>query len=252
MAKHPVVVYGASGYTGMLIMDWLIDQQIPFTAVARNAKRVQEMMAQRVVRLESATYEIIETEHNVEALDQGVQGRQGGLQHRRAVRELRPDRRRGGAQGRLPPHRHHRRAGLHPRRARPVRRALPPGRPAGVAVDRLHVHLRGDRRRTGARDAGHRRAGDRDAVPRPARRRLRRHGRLHGLDLRAVSPGSVLPVGEEAGSASGRHQRQRRRSRTSCSRCSRCPGAAPRCRSTSNTMRACAAAAPMSASTTTT
>ncbi len=55
MAKYPVVVYGASGYTGMLIMDWLIDQQIPFTAVARNAKRVKEMMEQRVVRLESAT-----------------------------------------------------------------------------------------------------------------------------------------------------------------------------------------------------
>jgi short subunit dehydrogenase-like uncharacterized protein len=68
MAKYPVVVYGASGYTGMLIMDWLIDQQIPFTAVARDAKRVQEMMAQRVVRLESATYEIIETEHTVDAL----------------------------------------------------------------------------------------------------------------------------------------------------------------------------------------
>lgn len=68
MAKHPVVVYGASGYTGMLIMDWLIDQQIPFTAVARNGKRVQEMMSQRVVRLESATYEIVETEHDVNAL----------------------------------------------------------------------------------------------------------------------------------------------------------------------------------------
>ena len=68
MAKYPVVVYGASGYTGMLVMDWLIDQQIPFTAVARNARRVQEMMAQRVVRLESATYEIIETEHSVDAL----------------------------------------------------------------------------------------------------------------------------------------------------------------------------------------
>ena len=68
MAKYPVVVYGASGYTGMLTMDWLIDQNIPFTCVARNAKRVQEMMAQRVVRLESATYEIIEAEHNVEAL----------------------------------------------------------------------------------------------------------------------------------------------------------------------------------------
>lgn len=74
MAKYPVVVYGASGYTGMLTMDWLIDQDIPFTAVARNAGRVQELMAQRVVRLESATYEIIEAEHTVEALTHAFKG----------------------------------------------------------------------------------------------------------------------------------------------------------------------------------
>lgn len=74
MAAYPVVVYGASGYTGMLIMDWLIDEGIPFTAVARNAKRVKEMMAERVVRLESATYEIIEVEHSVEALARAFQG----------------------------------------------------------------------------------------------------------------------------------------------------------------------------------
>jgi len=74
MAKYPVVVYGASGYTGMLVMDWLIDQDIPFTAVARNAKRVREMMTQRVIRLESATYEIIEVEHTVEALTKAFKG----------------------------------------------------------------------------------------------------------------------------------------------------------------------------------
>jgi short subunit dehydrogenase-like uncharacterized protein len=74
MAKYPVVVYGASGYTGMLIIDALIDQNIPFTAVARNAKRAQEMMAQRVVRLESATYEIIEAEHTVESLTAAFKG----------------------------------------------------------------------------------------------------------------------------------------------------------------------------------
>jgi short subunit dehydrogenase-like uncharacterized protein len=74
MAKHSVVVYGASGYTGMLIMDWLIDQNIPFTAVARNAKRTKEMMEQRVVRLESAEYELIEAEHNVEALTKAFKG----------------------------------------------------------------------------------------------------------------------------------------------------------------------------------
>jgi len=74
MAKNPVVVYGASGYTGMLIMDWLIDQNIPFTAVARSAQRAQEMMKQRVVRLESARYELIEAEHSVESLTKAFAG----------------------------------------------------------------------------------------------------------------------------------------------------------------------------------
>ena len=74
MAKHPVVVYGASGYTGMLTMDWLIDQNIPFTAVARNAGRTLEMMKERVVRLESATYEIIECDNNVDGLVKAFSG----------------------------------------------------------------------------------------------------------------------------------------------------------------------------------
>lgn len=74
MAKYPVVVYGASGYTGMLIMDWLIDQKIPFTAVARNAARAKEMMAQRVVRLEAAEYEIVEAEHTVDSLTKVFKG----------------------------------------------------------------------------------------------------------------------------------------------------------------------------------
>ncbi len=107
MAKYPVVVYGASGYTGMLIMDWLIDQQIPFTAVARNAKRVQEMMAQRVVRLESATYEVARDRAHRRGTDQGVPRRQGRVQHRRSVRQLRPRCGRGRAQGGLPPPRYH-------------------------------------------------------------------------------------------------------------------------------------------------
>ncbi len=68
MAKNPVIVYGASGYTGMLIMDWLIDQRIPFTAVGRDAKRIEDNMRERVVRLESAEYEIVECQHDVDAL----------------------------------------------------------------------------------------------------------------------------------------------------------------------------------------
>ncbi len=74
MAKYPVVVYGASGYTGMLTMDWLIDQNIPFTAIARDAARVKKMMAERVVRLESATYEILETQHDVDSLVKAFTG----------------------------------------------------------------------------------------------------------------------------------------------------------------------------------
>jgi len=58
----------------MLIMDWLIDQQIPFTAVARSGKRTREMMAERVVRLESATYEVIEAEHDVGSLAKAFRG----------------------------------------------------------------------------------------------------------------------------------------------------------------------------------
>jgi short subunit dehydrogenase-like uncharacterized protein len=74
MSKYPVVVHGASGYTGMLIIDWLIDQRIPFTAIGRSAERVETNMRERVVRLESAEYEIVECEHEVEALTKAFAG----------------------------------------------------------------------------------------------------------------------------------------------------------------------------------
>ena len=74
MANYPVVVYGASGYTGMLIIDWLIDQNIPFKAVGRDAAHIKKMMGERVVRLESARYEIVEVEHDVDALAKAFKG----------------------------------------------------------------------------------------------------------------------------------------------------------------------------------
>jgi len=74
MNDYPVVVYGASGYTGMLVMDWLIDQRIPFRAVGRNAERIESNMRDRVVRLESATYEIVECDHEVDALSKAFAG----------------------------------------------------------------------------------------------------------------------------------------------------------------------------------
>ena len=74
MANYPVVVYGASGFTGMLIMDWLIDQNIPFTAMGRDTKRIKKMMEERVIRLESARYEIVEVKHEVGALAKAFKG----------------------------------------------------------------------------------------------------------------------------------------------------------------------------------
>ena len=43
MAK-PVVVYGASGYTGRLICEYLREYNLPFVAAGRSAARVQEAM----------------------------------------------------------------------------------------------------------------------------------------------------------------------------------------------------------------
>jgi short subunit dehydrogenase-like uncharacterized protein len=67
-AKNPVLVYGASGYTGMLIIEQLIALGIPFIAAGRNAKKIQSNMAERVAGLENGDYEIVQVEHTVEAL----------------------------------------------------------------------------------------------------------------------------------------------------------------------------------------
>ncbi len=42
--KKPVIVYGASGYTGRLVCEYLRELGIPFIAAGRDAKRVQEVM----------------------------------------------------------------------------------------------------------------------------------------------------------------------------------------------------------------
>ena len=53
MSKKPVVVYGASGYTGRLVAEYLRQYQIPFIAAGRNAARIEEAMA-KVPGIETA------------------------------------------------------------------------------------------------------------------------------------------------------------------------------------------------------
>lgn len=71
--KKPVVVYGASGYTGRLVCEYLRQYEIPFIAAGRNAERLQTVM-DKVPGIETADYEVRQVEHNVEALTELFQG----------------------------------------------------------------------------------------------------------------------------------------------------------------------------------
>ncbi len=69
MKTHkPVVVYGASGYTGRLVCEYLREYAIPFVAAGRSKDKLAEAMRSHVPGIESADYEIAEVEHSTEAL----------------------------------------------------------------------------------------------------------------------------------------------------------------------------------------
>ncbi|MFC4251731.1 MAG: DUF5938 domain-containing protein [Sinimarinibacterium flocculans] len=72
-SKKPVVIYGASGYTGRLVAEYLREYRIPFIAAGRDAKRTQEVM-DKVPGIENADYEVAEVEHSTEALTKLFKG----------------------------------------------------------------------------------------------------------------------------------------------------------------------------------
>ncbi|MGA2009312.1 MAG: DUF5938 domain-containing protein [Solirubrobacteraceae bacterium] len=69
----PVVVYGASGYTGRLVLEYLREYRLPFIAAGRDAARVQEAIA-HIPGIETADYEVREVEHTVDALTELFSG----------------------------------------------------------------------------------------------------------------------------------------------------------------------------------
>ena len=75
MSKKPVVVYGASGYTGRLVAEALRNYQIPFIAAGRNKARLEEAMG-LVPGIETAEYEIVEVNHDLESLTELFKGSQ--------------------------------------------------------------------------------------------------------------------------------------------------------------------------------
>jgi short subunit dehydrogenase-like uncharacterized protein len=66
--NKPVVVYGASGYTGRLICEYLREYNIPFIAAGRKADKIHAAMKSNVAGIETASYEVVEVAHTVEAL----------------------------------------------------------------------------------------------------------------------------------------------------------------------------------------
>ena len=68
MATKPVVVYGASGYTGRLICEYLREYNVPFVAAGRDAAKLKQSMQENVAGIETADYEIAEVGHDPKEL----------------------------------------------------------------------------------------------------------------------------------------------------------------------------------------
>ena len=65
--KKPVIVYGASGYTGRLVCEYLRELHVPFIAAGRDRARTQAVM-DKIPGIETAEYEVAEVEHSVKGL----------------------------------------------------------------------------------------------------------------------------------------------------------------------------------------
>ncbi len=73
-SKKPVVVYGASGYTGRLVCEYLREYNIPFIAAGRSADKIHAAMTSNVAGIETASYEVVEVLHSTEALTELFRG----------------------------------------------------------------------------------------------------------------------------------------------------------------------------------
>ena len=65
--NKPVVVYGASGFSGRLVVEYLREYNVPFIAAGRNRARIEAVMKQ-VPGIETAQFEIAEVGNSVEEL----------------------------------------------------------------------------------------------------------------------------------------------------------------------------------------
>jgi short subunit dehydrogenase-like uncharacterized protein len=73
VSDKPVVVYGASGYTGRLVCEYLRELNVPFVAAGRDKARIQEVL-DKVPGIETVDHEVVEVEHAVGPLTELFRG----------------------------------------------------------------------------------------------------------------------------------------------------------------------------------
>ena len=79
MTTKPVVVYGASGYTGRLVAEYLREYNVPFVAAGRDKARIAEAM-DKVPGID--TIEHAETGYDLNPLGSIGRGATFGSSHR--------------------------------------------------------------------------------------------------------------------------------------------------------------------------
>jgi hypothetical protein len=70
---RPVVVYGAGGFSARLIIEFLREYNVAFTAAGRNRAKIEEVLA-HVPGIGTADYEVVEVAHDVDALAALLEG----------------------------------------------------------------------------------------------------------------------------------------------------------------------------------
>jgi Uncharacterized conserved protein len=71
--SKPVIVYGASGYTGRLVCEYLREYNVPFIAAGRDKARIAEAM-DKVPGIDTIEHDIVEVSHDVEPLSELFDG----------------------------------------------------------------------------------------------------------------------------------------------------------------------------------
>ena len=71
--KRPVVVYGASGFSARLAIEFLREYGVPFIAAGRDREKIAEVVA-AVPGIDTADYEIVQVDHDVDSLAALLEG----------------------------------------------------------------------------------------------------------------------------------------------------------------------------------